>query len=352
MTGEIDVNIQERIEAFWSGERPDQIPYTIYQNEWRHTADDPAWQQLFEDGLGVTWYLPPFRTEFHDVEIVDEEYVDGGRRMRRQVQRTPVGEVYATWAEGWHQKYFLETPEDYRVMTHIVEHTDVTPQYEAYRTWEEGLPPYCIAIPIIGRTPLQTILVDFAGLKNFGWHLFEYEEEVRELYDALLQKFRRIVEIAAQGPGRYVSNLENFTADTLGPRRYEEFLLPVYEECFPMLHEAGKIVGCHYDGRTASCRKQIARAPIDLIESLTPPPEGDQTLAEARTAWPDKLFWSNINVSCYDLPPQELKKLVLERVQEAAPDGRGLAFEVSEQYPANWKESMPVVLEALKETRI
>jgi hypothetical protein len=27
------------------------------------------------------------------------------------------------------------------------------------------------------------------------------------------------------------------------------------------------------------------------------------------------------------------------------------AFEVSEQYPANWRESMPVVLEALKETR-
>jgi len=346
------MNIRERLEAFWSGERPDQIPYTIYQNEWRHTAGDPAWQPMFEDGLGVTWYLQPFKVETKNVEIEDDDYVENGRQMHRQIQRTPVGEIYATWLEGWHHKYFLETPEDYRVMTYIVENSEIMPQYEAYLAQEAELPPYGIAIPIIGRTPLQTILVDYAGLENFGWHLFEYEEEVRKLYDVLLTKFRRIVEIVAEGPGRYVSNLENFTAETLGPRRYREFLLPVYEECFPILHQAGKIVGCHYDGRTASCKELIAQAPIDLIESLTPPPEGDQTLAEARAVWPNKLFWSNINVASYELPPEELKRVVLERVEQAAPDGVGLAFEVSEQYPDNWRESVPIVLEALKETRM
>jgi hypothetical protein len=271
--------------------------------------------------------------------------------MRLQIRRTPVGEICATWENGWNKKYFLETPQDYQVMTYIAEHTDFTPRYRAYEAEAAALPPWGIAIPELWRTPLQQILVDFAGLENLCWHLSEYEAEVRRLYAALRQNFRRIVEIVAQGPGRYLSNLENFTADTLGPRRYEEFLLPVYEEFFPMLHAAGKLIGCHYDGRLASCRKQIARAPIDLIESLTPPPEGDLTLAEARAAWPDRLFWSNLNVGCYELPPAELKALVLQRVAEAAPDGRRLAFEVSEQYPANWKESMPVVLEALQETR-
>ena len=76
------------------------------------------------------------------------------------------------------------------------------------------------------------------------------------------------------------------------------------------------------------------------------------SLAEARAAWPDKLFWSNINVACYYLPPEQLKAVVLERVAQAAPDGKGLAFEVSEQCPHNWKESLPVVLEALAETRL
>ena len=345
------MNVRERIDAFWAGERPDQIPYTIYWNEWRHTASDPAWEAMYANGLGVTWYLRSFATAVRDVELIDEHYVEAGIPKRRQIRRTPVGEVRATWENGWNVKYFLETPADYRVMTFIVEHTEITPDYDGYRARAAALPPWGIAIPELWRTPLQEILVDFAGLENFCRHLGEYEEEVRRLYAALLKNFRRIVGIVAQGPGRYLSNLENFTADTLGPRRYQEYLLPVYQECFPRLQAAGKIIGCHYDGRLASCRKLIAGAPIDVIESLTPPPEGDLTLAQARAAWADKLFWSNLNVGCYDLPPAQLKELVLRRVAEAAPDGRRLAFEVSEQYPANWRESMPVVLEALQETR-
>ncbi len=343
------MNVRERLEAFWSGEQPDQIPYTIYQYEWRHTQDDPAWQPLFEKGLGVTWYLAPYEIAYDQVEVVDKEVVENGRHVFRRVQRTPVGEIDATWIEGWNGTYYLETPEDYRVMTYIAEHTRIEPAYEAYLAQERELPEHHIAIPMLGRTPLQTIMVDLAGLENLAMHLFECEAEVRELYNALLRNFRRIVDIAADGPGQYISVLENFTADTLGPQRYEAFLMPVYEACFPTLHEAGKIVGCHYDGRTASCKEQIARAPIDVIESLTPPPEGDQTLAEARQAWPDKLFWSNINLGCYDLPPDELRHVVMERVEQAAPDGRKLAFEISERYPDNWRESVPVVLDALRE---
>ena len=338
------------MEAFWSGERPDRIPYTIYQNEWRHESDDPAWLPMFENGLGVTWLLPSYRTRTDGVETAEQHYTEDGCRVLRRTTRTPVGEISATWSDGWHRKYWLETADDYRVMTYVVEHTRIGPDYETFRARESSLPEHCIALCDIGRTPMQTILVDLAGAENFGLHLCDYEEEVRRLYDALLRNFRRVTEIVADGPGRYVECLENFTAEMLGPRRYEEFLLPVYEECFPALRDTGKVIGCHYDGATACCAGQIATAEFDVVESLTPPPEGDQTLAEARSAWPDKLFWSNINVACYDLAPRDLRRLVLDRVAEAAPDGRKLAFEVSEQYPANWRTSMPVVLDALRET--
>jgi hypothetical protein len=345
------MNIHERLEAFWAGERPDQIPYTIYQNEWRHTQNDPAWEPMYAAGLGVTWHIPSWQAERTNLTVHDEEATVDGKVERRQVLQTPVGEVSARWVDGWQQKYYLETPADYRVMTYIAQHTTITPAYERFLDRQRNLPPFGVALVALGRTPLQTMLVDYAGLERFGGHLYDYADEVRDLYDALRANFRRTTEVVAAGPGRFVSNLENFTADSLGPRRYREFLLPVYNECFPLLHEAGKIVGCHYDGRTASCRHLIASAPIDLIESLTPPPEGDLTLAEARAVWPDKLFWSNLNVALYDLPPAELRQSVLARVAEAAPDGRRFAFEVSELYAGNWRESMPVVLEALKETR-
>jgi hypothetical protein len=346
------MNIHERLEAFWAGERPDEIPYTIYHTKWQDVKNDRAWESLFANGLGLTFKEYPFKLEVRDREIIQAETVENGIQVRHVIWRTSVGEISAAWADDWQQEYWLKSPEDYRVMTHIAKNTTILPNYDTFGAAEREMEPYAITWAMLGRTPLQEILVDYAGLENFSFHLFDYEAEVRQLYKTLLDNFRRKTEIVAAGPGRFVSNLENFTAETLGPKRYEEFLLPVYEECFSTLHQAGKIVGCHYDGRTASVKELIARAPIDLIESLTPPPEGDQTLAEARAVWPAKLFWSNINVSAYELPKKELQKLILERVEQAAPDGRRLAFEISEVLQDNWRESIPTVLEALQETRI
>ena len=345
------MDIRERLEAFWSGERPDRIPFTIYQNEWRHTSDDPAWQEMFENGMGVTWHVPSVRWETNGVQDVRDSFTQNGQKMQRRTLRTPVGEIYETFIDGWRQKFFLETAQDYAVMTHVVRQTEISPAYDVFQSADQGVAPYGIAMVAVGRTPIQTILVDHAGLESFAYHLFDLEAQVMELYAALLENFGKQIELVAEGPGRFVSVLENFTAETLGPKRYKQLLMPVYQEYFPILQSAGKIVGTHYDGKLASCKELVAEAPIDLIESLTPPPEGDMTLAECRAMWPDKLLWSNINVACYDLPPEELAALVLERVEQAAPDGRRLAFEVSEQYPDNWRESLPVVLKALEETR-
>lgn len=345
------MNIRQRLEAFWSGERPDRIPFTIYQNEWRHTADDPAWQAMFENGLGVTYHVPSFHSHATGVEYDVDSYEEGGKNIRRRTVRTPVGEMYEIHADGWRQKFFLETAQDYEVMTYVARHAEIAPAYDQFLETEERIAPYGVALAATGRTPMQTILVDYVGLENFSFHLYDLEAEMMALYEALLERYRRVVEVVAGGPGHFVSVLENFTAETLGPKRYEQFLLPVYKELFPILQGEGKIIGTHYDGKIASCRDLVARAPIDLIESLTPPPEGDMTLAECRAVWPDKLFWSNLNVACYELPPDELRALVLGRVGQAAADGKRLAFEVSEQFPENWKTSIPVVLDALRETQ-
>lgn len=345
------LTIQERLESFWAGERPDRIPYTIYWNEWRHSSADPAWEALYDKGLGVTWHLESVAYKYSGVERSEQNYVEDGSPTRKITLGCPEGEIYETYVDGWRRKFFLETPQDYRVMIDLVRRTEAVPAYEEFLRRSKDMGRAGVPLVMLGRTPFQTILVDYAGLENFAFQLYEMEAEILELYEILLEQFRKTVELAAAGPGRFVSVLENFTAESLGPERYERFLLPVYEELFPVLQGAGKIVGTHYDGRLASCKDLVARAPMDLIESLTPPPEGDISLAEARAAWPDKLFWSNINVGAYELPPRELRELVLSRVSEAAPEGRGLAFEVSEQFPENWKESMAVVLDALEETK-
>jgi len=343
---------QERLEAFWAGERPDQIPYTIYWNEWKHTASDPTWRPLFKKGLRVTYQVCTAAEKTKNVQYRQDCYEKDGRKLIRHTMQTPAGEIYAISEQGWMQKYWIKTADDYRVMKYIAEHTELTPNYEAFEIKKKEVASHGIAhVMLGGRSPMQMILVDYLGLENFGLHLVDFEQEMMELYEVLLKNFRKKIEIAAGGPGKYVGVLENFTAETMGPDRFAKYHMPVYRELYPILHSAGKIVGNHYDGKLSACKELIAKAPIDLIESLTAPPEGDMTLSECRAAWPDKLFWVNINVSAYQLEPKKLRRTVLDAVQQAAPDGRRLAFEISEAYPENWKQSVTIVLDALEETR-
>ena len=347
------MNIHERLDAFWHGGKPDVIPYTIYQNEWQHTQNDPAWIPLFEKGLGVTWHLHPYAVAYgEDIEVEDISREENGSLIRRQTWKTSIGDIYQIWENGWHKRHLIHDENDYHVMTYIVKNSELSPAYHEFNAKREQIMPYGVALSLLDRTPFQTMLVDYVGIENFAFHLYDYEEEVDELYEALLKQFRRRVELAADGPGGYIALIENFTAETVGPQRYEKFLTPVYEECIPILHQAGKVVGCHYDGRTACCAEQIKRAPFAVIESLTEPNEGDLLLSECRAAWPKKLFWSNIRVGDYQLPEEQLAEKVASMVKDAAVDGCGLAFEISESYPENWKTSVFTVLNTLQNIRI
>ena len=343
------MKFRERIEAVWAGERPDVIPYSIYEWIWSGQRHDPAWEAMFAEGLGLTHHVFAYDTEMQDVEVEDVRGQEDGHDVRRLTYTTPVGSVTETWADGWQGECFLKEPADYHTMVWIVDHTTITPRLDRIKAKLAACGPHEAVWSAMKRNPYQRMLVDWAGVGNFPFHLADFEEDVRALYEALRREFRKRTEIAAQAPGRFVHFGENFNAAAIGPDRYAEFILPVYEECIGMLHDAGKIVGAHYDGHTANCAAVINRSPLDLVESFTEPPEGDQTLAQARANWPEKLLWCNIGLNEYDLPLDELHDRIQAMAADGAPDGKRLAFEVSENLPANWRDAMPVVLAALKE---
>lgn len=348
------MTVRERLEAFWRGGKPDRVPYTAYRRFFVDLYDRPEFQALVKDGFGLTYNLPVFKTASRKVETASRTFSDG---VTRNTIRTPLGEIHELNRKGrldsylldWPDKRYLETREDYRVMTWAVEHTVVEPAFPEFAETAGRLHPWEIPQSAIGRSPLQTLLVDWAGIEHFAIHLFEFEEEVRALFDALRRQFRRKAGIVAEGPCAYVSCLENFSAETLGPKRFEEFLLPVYEECFPLLRQAGKVVGCHYDGRTRPVRDQVRRAPFDVLEAFTEPPEGDQSVAEARAVWPEKLLWTNLNVALYEKPDAAIRAHVARVVRAGAVSGTRFALECSEDRPPRWEASVRAVIEGIRD---
>lgn len=339
---------REKITAVLEGKHPDRIPLTIYGD---FIDGDPSWDKLFKLGLCRTQRVQVVRETIENVEKIIKNENQGKYNAEYLTMRTPIGEVTQVSFDGWIQEYFLKTPEDYRVMKYIVQNTRLEFEPESYHYWDNKLVDYGIPIIKANRSPIQTILLDYAGLENLSYHLAEDFPEIHELIEVLMEQLLNYCRIVANGPGRYVQLRENLTSDQLGPDRYKKYHMPVYEKIIPILHAGGKKVFTHYDGKIACIAKLIAQTQFDGIESITSPPEGDMTYSEARAALPDKIFWANINVSNYTLPPKELREKVIDLMKQASPDGRNLAFEISEDLTSNWREALPMVLETLDETK-
>jgi hypothetical protein len=335
---------RDNLIAALDGQRPERIPYTINQE---FVTDDPAWEALFAAGLCLIPYMHTVREEMTDVERVGEPVTWQGQAARRVTLRTSQGEISQIEVNGWVQEYYLKTPADYRVMTHIVRNTRLTLDPAGFAAAESQVGDRGLTLVGVGRSPMQTILVDYAGLEAFSYHLADEFTELFELAEALENQLLARCRLTAAGPGQFVSLLENFTAESWGAERFRQYHLPVYAKLLPIFAAAGKRVFPHCDGQIACVAPLLAETGFAGLESLTEPPEGDLTLAQVRSAFGDKVFWANINVGIYSLPPAELRRWVRERMQAAAPDDRGLAFEISEDLPSNWREAIPVVLETL-----
>ena len=232
-------------------------------------------------------------------------------------------------------------------MTWIAENTEPIADYQAFEKAEQLVGDHGVAIVVGARTPGMSINVDWAGTERFCMDVALEVPELFELYEARKKFFVKETELIAKGPGRFVKWFENLTISMLGPKWYRRLLVPVYDECVPVMKAGGKKVMVHYDGALSVIADDIAAAPFDIIESLTEPPEGDMDYDQCRKAWPDKAFWANINVDLYYGPAERLAQAVIDKRQRAGK--KGLVFEISEDMPTNWKESIPVVLKTLEE---
>ncbi|MHB9130548.1 MAG: hypothetical protein ACYDBB_05575 [Armatimonadota bacterium] len=334
------------LETALEGGTPEITPFITYLC----FVDDlhsPRWQRLIDQGLGICEGAATFRMIEHGVEDAVEERTEGGNRISIHTRRTPAGSIRQVHTNGWHTESFVKEPRDYKVLQWIVEHTEVIPTCEGYDALAETIGDHGVITLYAGKTPAMQINVSMAGTERFCEDVALEVPELFELYDALRVLFREQMRVIAAGPGRYVRWLENLSADMLGPARYDQLLLPVYQEQAPLLEAAGKRALVHYDGTLRAVAPQIARSPLPIIESLTEPPEGDMWYDECRAAWPDKVFWANINMATYALPPAQLRDEIIAKRTRAGK--RGLAFEVAEDLPANWETAFPVILDTLRE---
>ena len=340
------MDIRKRFDSALAGNPISEPIYAVY--DWFvQNRPQVDWPRLFGLGLGRINHATLVGHARPNVQVIETTSQNDRGQTRRDVRWvTDIGELHEWYLGEWKQEYLIKRPQDYRILACALSNVAVTPAPEAFHRSEAELGNNGITLgcTVLRRTALQAIQIDFAGLEQFSIDVAERRPELLDLIEVMNDLTYREFEALTRTPARFVKLWENLTIETMGPRLYREQLVPVYEKLLGLLRRSGQRLCVHYDGKLRSIADDVRRLPFDL-DSLTPPPEGDLTVAEARALWPDKFLWLHPPLGWHALPDAALAGNIRQMISDAGPSRYCLM--ISEEAPAEWARTAPLILKTI-----
>lgn len=345
------MTIRERMLAVVQGKEHDLIPFAMYEVIFPPKL---AIEYLGRGRIGIVRYRAIFRVEHPNCFFTKEIYKEGDTKYKRTFLHTPKGKLEEirvfepAYDSSTACKHFIKTRQDYEVFWSYLEDCEILDNYDQYyrdvaELGEDGLVQ---AEP--ERTPWQQLWIEWVGLESLSYHLIDFPEHVEHTIDLLTQRERKIFEIAYRSPAPYINIPDNLTAPAIGKARFLNYCVPLYDELAGMMAERGAPVFVHMDGMLKPLWKEIADSRVAGVDSFTPLPDCDMTVAEAVELWPEKLLWVNFPSSIHLASPEKIRSTVEEILAVAGHTGR-LQIQASENVPLDrWQISFPIIVEAIE----
>jgi hypothetical protein len=293
------------------------------------------------------WML---ESEIKNVDLFVKVAWDAGKRIIYRRYDTPVGSVQEELREEpgyhslWIKEFLVKSKKDYEVIKYIVEHTVFRQTYDSFVEARDSLGDDGVELAVIDRSPFQKLLIEICGTERLTFDLLDMRETVDELYDLMAEKQDKAFELIAESPAEVIWMVDNLTGDITTPKYFEQYCLAFYNKQARLLHDNGKYLAIHFDGRLKSIKELIKKADFDVVESFTlPEMGGDLPLEEASEAWSDKSIIANIPAFlCYE--KEEKVRDYLHTLLETLSPRTNFMLELSENIPLQYIHTLlPIV---------
>jgi len=286
---------KERIVAALEGQPVDRLPFCpflAYVWESFPKAVQEAGQLAFHHRVGADplWRGAPCPARaVTPSEMRTESFEEHGRAVT--LIRTPVGSLrmasQRSEAGGTHflVEHPLKTEADYHVQMWIEEHTRIVPDPEPVACHfagdgREGL-SLGMLIPRC-KSAYQTLVEHLAGTEELVYAQVDFPETVDALLAVMMARDLEAVRIAAESDYAYFITWEDSSTQNYSPDAYRRFIGQEIAPWCDLLRGNGKQYIQHACGHLRALIEPMKQSGILAIESLSPRPTGDVTLAEAR----------------------------------------------------------------------
>jgi hypothetical protein len=346
------LTMRERILAVVQGNELDRIPFVLYDGIF---PTQELVSVLGMDRFGLMRWSEIHRVDHPHCRFVTEDYLVGENRWQRTTLHTPRGSIYEERAfesalnSSSIRKHYLAEKKDYEILWEYLNDSRILPDYERYHCDQAELGDMGVPLVAIERTPYQQMWIIWAGLDNLSYHWADFPDTVEHTLALLAARERQLCEIAYHSPAPFIDFPDNITADAIGPRRFQTYCVPFYDELADSLAEKNRFVFSHMDGNLKPLWKAIADSKLSGLDSFSPAPDNDTSVAEAVSLWPEKRLFVNFPSSVHLRPPDQVRAETETILRAAGHTGR-LQIQISENVPPFvWKTSLPQIVGAIED---
>ena len=347
------MNCAGKIDAIFDGKFVDTVPFAL--KGWRIPRGEMA-EILLKEGMCIIGSGSVYKSASPNVKTETESFDKDGAVYQRTTIKTPKGELSSLTkrfpsprSEGtaWRVEMMFKGPEDYDAVEFMMRDRRYSPNYESFLKTQEQSGSEVFFKTGAPGSPLHTIMYSIMGLETFSIEWAERRERVIALHDAMAENEREIYSIVAKSPAKVVQCGGNYCPEVLGKERFVDYVLPHWEEVAAILHEGGKMFGCHLDADNKLWAKEVGDSGLDWIEAFTPAPDTDMTVADARKMWPGKVLFINYPSSVHLAKASVIEETTKQILKEAAPGDRFIVG-ITENVPDNrWPESFYTILKTI-----
>jgi len=342
--------------ALVQGREHDRVPFVQYSGI---APNEAVWSAIGRENIGLLAWCGLHRLEHPNCRFEQEGVEIDGRAGIRRTLHTPEGSLTeerlnAAIASA-RSKHFVTEPDDYKILLSyfrdITVHKHTAQWIEVNKQLgDDGFPHTSI-----GRSPYQKLWVEWVSLEDLALHMVDCPELMEEVFAAMFDIQRRIFRVVYEAvtelPVPYVNFGDNITAPMIGETYFRKYCLSSYQELAEILSDCGKdtLVAVHMDGDLKPLWDAIAESPVRLLDSFSPAPENDTSVADAVRVWPEMRLCVNFPSSIHLAEPKVVYKTAMEILEQGGHTGR-LQIQISENMPPDaWRQSYPQIVKAIRD---
>ncbi len=339
--------------AVLQGREHDAVPFVQYSGI--AAPDAEVWDLIGRDAMGILAWEGAHCVRTPNCRWETEETSLDGRSGVRTTLHTPAGDLIqesvrepALGTSSTH-RHFVREPGDYAKLLAFLRDVEIHPDLDELARKDRAMGDDGLLHVSTGRTPFQAMWIEWTGIERLSCDLADCPGLVEECMEALGTNLRKVFEILHGAPVSHAVFPDNITAPMTGERTFRRWCLPYYRELSDMLAERHTPVFVHMDGDLQPLSRAIAESGVGGIDSMSPPPDNDTSVATALSQWPDMRLWLNFPSSVHLASGRTVYETAARILAEGGASGR-LQIQISENVPpGSWQTSYPEIVRAIRD---